>query len=109
MCAVTRERGIPDGIWTRLPHNPTQMLVDNNEIEVSCDVLWFAKANGIRDETQQRPCDRLEMIRVGDYEGAASTKLDADEIAAIVRALGFSDVEVGLDEDERALLTRLTA
>lgn len=85
------------------------MFVDNNEIEVSCDVLWFTKTNGIMDDTQQRLFDRLQMIRVGDYGGTASTTVDADEIAAIVRALGFSDVEVGLDEDERALLTKLTS
>ena len=85
------------------------MLVDNNEIEVSCDVLWFTKANGVTDDTQQRLFDRLQMIRTGDYGGTASTTVDADEIAAIVRALGFSDVEVGLDEDEHALLTKLTS
>jgi len=85
------------------------MLVDNNEIEVSCDVLWFTKTNGIMDDTQQRLFDRLQMIRVGDYGGTASTKVVADEIAAIVRALRFTDVEVGLDQDERALLTKLTS
>ena len=78
------------------------MLVDNNEIEVSCDVLWFTKTNGIMDDTQQRLFDRLQMIRVGDYGGTASTKVVADEIAAIIRALRFTDVEVGLDQDERA-------
>ena len=39
----------------------------------------------------------------------ASTKVDTNEIAAIIHALRFSDVEVGLDEDERALLTKLTS
>ena len=85
------------------------MLVDNNEIEVSCDVLWFTKTNGLMDDTQQRLFDRLQVIRVGDYGGTASTTLDANEIAAIVRALRFGDAEVGLDEDERALLTKLTS
>jgi hypothetical protein len=85
------------------------MVVDNNEIEVSCDVLWFAKTNGIMDDTQQRLFDRLQMIRAGDYGGTASTNVGANEIAAIVRALRFSDAEVGLDEDERALLTKLTS
>lgn len=85
------------------------MLVDNNEIEVSCDVLWFTKTNGLMDDTQQRLFDRLQMIRVGDYGGTASTTLVADEIAAIIRALELADVEVGLDEDERALLTKLTS
>jgi hypothetical protein len=85
------------------------MLVDNNEIEVSCDVLWFTKTNGIMDDTQQRLFDRLQMIRVGDYGGTASTTVDANEIVAIVRALRFTDVEVGLDQDERALLTKLTS
>ena len=85
------------------------MLVDNNEIEVSCDVLWFTKTNGVMDDTQQRLFDRLQMIRAGDYGGTASTTVDANEIAAIVRALRFSDAEVGLDEDERALLTKLTS
>jgi hypothetical protein len=85
------------------------MLVDNNEIEVSCDVLWFARKYGVMDDTQQRLFDRLQMIRVGDYGGTASTKVVADEITAIIRALRFTDVEVGLDEDERALLTKLTS
>ena len=85
------------------------MLVDNNEIEVSCDVLWFTKTNGIMNDTQQRLFDRLQMIRTGDYGGTASTTVDTNEIAAIVRALRFSDAEVGLDEDERALLTKLTS
>ena len=67
----------------------------------------ITKTNGIMDDTQQRLFDRLQMIRAGDYGGTASTNVDANEIAAIVRALGFSDVEVGLDEDERALLRPL--
>ena len=37
------------------------------------------------------------------------TKVAAAEIATIVRALRFTDVEVGLDEHERALLTKLTS
>jgi len=85
------------------------VLVNNDEIEVICDVLWFAKTNGIMDETQQRLFDRLQVIRVGDCGGTASTEFDVGEIAAIVRVLEFSDVEVGLDEDERALLTKLTS
>ncbi|HEY7537391.1 MAG TPA: hypothetical protein VH721_05340 [Gaiellaceae bacterium] len=85
------------------------MLIDNDEIELSCDVLWFAKTNAVMDETQERLFDRLQVIRVGDYGGTASTRLDVDEIAAIVRALRLSDAEVGLDEDERALLTKLTS
>ncbi len=84
------------------------MLVDNNEIEVSCDALWFTKTNGLMDDTQQRLFDRLQMIRAGDYGGTVSTNVDANEIAA-VRALRFADVEVDLDEDERALLTKLTS
>ena len=85
------------------------MLVDNNEIEVSCDVLWFTKTNGLMDDTQQRLFDRLQVIRGGDYGGMASTTVDPDEIAAIVRALRVTEVEVGLDEDEPALLTKLTS
>lgn len=85
------------------------MFVDNDEIEVSCDVLWFTKTNGLMDDTQQRLFDRLQVIRAGDYGGTASTTLEANESAAIVRALRFSDAEVGLDEDERALLTKLTS
>ena len=84
------------------------MLIGNDEIEVSCDVLWFAKTTGSIDATQQRLFDRLQPIRTGDYGGSASTEVDAEEITAIVRALRLSDVEVGLDEDERALLTKLT-
>jgi hypothetical protein len=84
------------------------VLVNNDEIEVACDALWFAKTNGVMDETQQQLFDRLQVIRVGDYGGAASTKLDVEEIAAIVRALRFSDIGVDLDDDERALLEKLT-
>jgi hypothetical protein len=84
------------------------VFVNNDEIEIACDVLWFAKTNEVIDETQQQLFDRLQLIRVGDYGGTASTKLDADEIAAIVRALRFSDVGVDLDDDERALLKKLT-
>jgi hypothetical protein len=84
------------------------VLVNNDEIEVACDALWFAKTNGVMDETQQQLFDRLQVIRVGDYGGTASTELDVDEIAAIVRALRFSDVGVDLDDDERALLKKLT-
>ena len=85
------------------------MFVDNNEIEVSCDVLWFTKTNGLMDDTQQRLFDRLQVIRLGDYGGTASTNVVADEIAAIIRALEFTDADVGLDEDERTLLTKLTS
>ncbi len=85
------------------------MLISSDEIEVSCDVLWFAKTNDQMDETQQRLFDRLQPIRAGDYGGAASTRVDAAELASIVRALRFSDVRVGLDEDESALLKKLTS
>jgi hypothetical protein len=85
------------------------VLIDNDEIEISCDALWFAKTNAVMDEAQERLFDRLQVIRVGDYGGTASTRLDPDEIAAIVRALRLSDVKVGLDGDERALLAKLTS
>ena len=83
------------------------MLISNDEIEVTCDVLWFAKTNGNIDETQQRLFDRLQPIRTGDYGGTASTEVDAEETAAIVRALRLCYVEVGLDGDESALLAKL--
>lgn len=83
------------------------MLISNDEIEVACDVLWFTKTKDRLDEAQRRLFDRLQPVRAGDYGGTASTEVDADEIAAIVRALSLCAAEVGLDEDESALLARL--
>ena len=97
---------MPIEISARLRHNPT-VLISNDELEVACDVLWFAKTTGQMDEAQRRLFDRLQPIRAGDYGGTASTEVDADEIAAILRALSLCATRVGLDGDESALLARL--
>jgi hypothetical protein len=107
---MSRENcGVPIGIWTRLRRNPTRCLSTTTRSRSVVTSCGSRKRTASWTTPQQRLFDRLQMIRAGDYGGTASTTVDPDEIAAIVRALGFSDVEVGLDEDERALLTKLTS
>jgi hypothetical protein len=83
--------------------------LNNDEIEVACDALWFVKVKGAEDETQERLWTRLQPIRTGDYGGSASTELDPEERHAVIRALEFATDQVPLDTDERQLLVRLTA
>jgi len=83
--------------------------LSNDEIEVACDALWFAQARGVFDAVQKRFFDRLQPIRTGDYGGEATTEADDLEIAGMVRALRYCAETVGLDEDEEALLARLSS
>ena len=85
------------------------MVLDNDEIEVACDAVWYAKLNERSDPTQRLLWDRLQVIRTGDVGGRASTKVSPDEIAAIVRALRLCATDVGLEDEEQALLTKLTS
>jgi len=83
------------------------MHLDNDEIEVACDALWFVKQRGVEDEIQARLWERLQPIRTGDYGGSAETELTREERAAVIRALRFGSDAVGLDADENELLVRL--
>ena len=85
---------------------PTRL--DNDEIEVSCDALWFVALRSQLDAAQQRLFDRLQPLRTGDYGGSAATELDDDEREAVVSALRRCSDEIELDTDERALLARLS-
>jgi truncated hemoglobin YjbI len=83
--------------------------LNNDEIEVACDALWFVKVKGAEDGVQERLWTRLQPIRTGDYGGSVSTKLEPEERDAVVRALESAADEVPLDTDEHELLVRLTA
>lgn len=83
------------------------MVLDNDEIEVACDVIWFVKSRGVVDDVQQRLWDRLQTLRSGDYGGSARTDLAPEEVSATVRALRYCAGEVPLDDDEGRLLGRL--
>jgi hypothetical protein len=84
------------------------MHLNNDEIEVTCDALWFVKQQGVEDEIQARLWERLQPIRTGAYGGPAETDLEPDERAAVIRALRFGSDAVALDVDENELLVRLT-
>ena len=83
------------------------MLVNNDEIEVACDALWFVKSRSAADDAQKRLWDRLQRLRTGDFGGSARADVSRDEAAAALRALRFCAEEVALDQDERRLLLRL--
>jgi hypothetical protein len=83
------------------------VLLDNDEIEVACDVIWFVKRRGAVDLAQQRLWDRLQPLRTGDYGGSAATELTQEEASATLRALRYCADELPLDEDEQRLLRRL--
>jgi hypothetical protein len=83
------------------------VVLDNDEIEVACDVIWFVKSRGAADDVQQRLWDRLQTLRSGDYGGSARAGLTPEEVAATLRALRNCAAEIPLDDDERQLLVRL--
>ena len=83
------------------------MVLDNDEIEVACDVIWFVKSRGAVDDVQQQLWDRLQTLRSGDYGGSAGTKLEPGEVSATLRALHHCADQIPLDDDERRLLVRL--
>jgi len=85
------------------------MHLNNDEIEVACDALWFVKTRNAEDEVQERLWTRLQPIRHGDYGGSAATDFEPEEREAVVRALWYCADEVELDDDETELLVRLTA
>ena len=83
------------------------VVLDNDDIEVACDVIWFVKSRGAEDGDQQRLWDRLQTLRSGDYGGSARTELASGELSATLRALRYCADEIPLDDDERRLLVRL--
>jgi hypothetical protein len=85
------------------------VLLDNDEIEVACDAIWFVKSRAAADDVQQRLWDRLQTLRGGDCGGSASTELSPDEVAGTLRALRYCADQIHLDDDERRLLERLEA
>ena len=74
------------------------MVIDNDEIEVACDVIWFVKSRDAVDDVQQRLWDRLQTLRSGDYGGSACTDLAPGEVSATVRALSYCADQVPLDD-----------
>ena len=83
------------------------MVLDNDEIEVACDVIWFVKSRGAVDDVQQQLWGRLQTLRSGDYGGSACTELEPGEVSATLRALHYCADQISLDDDERRLLVRL--
>lgn len=81
--------------------------VNNDEIEVACDLLWFVKREAGLSGVAEALWERLQPIRHGDYGGSASTELSLDEARAVIVAGEFTHTRVPLDEDETALVSRL--
>ncbi len=84
--------------------------LNNDEIEVACDVLWFGlKPGGDGDPDQALLFARLNEIRTGDYGGDAELEIDHGEIPALRRAFELTQASVELDPAEAALFGRLRA
>lgn len=81
--------------------------LNNDEIEVACDLLWFVEREATLAGVAEKLWERLQPTRHGDYGGTASTDLLNEEARAVVDAGDFTDPRVPLDEDETALVTRL--
>ena len=86
---------------------PHPIPLNNDEIEVACDLLWFVKDKGAASSVGEALWERLQPIRHGDYGGSASTHLSLDEARVVIDAGEFTHPRVPLDEDETALVTRL--
>jgi hypothetical protein len=81
--------------------------LNNEEIEVACDLLWFVKREVGLSGVAEALWERLQPIRHGDYGGSASTELSVDEARTLIVAGEFTQPRVPLDEDETALVSRL--
>jgi hypothetical protein len=81
--------------------------LDNDEIEVTCDLLHFVMVKSELSDVAAALWERLQPIRHGDYGGTAATELSAEEARAVVDAGDFTHGRIPLDEDETALVTRL--
>ena len=86
---------------------PQRISLSSDEIEVACDLLWFVKREAALSGAGEALGERLQPIRQGDYGGTASTDLSTEEARAVVAAGEFTHPRVPLDDDERALVTRL--
>jgi hypothetical protein len=87
--------------------NASNRVLDNDEIEVACDALWFVKSRNVADDAQESLWARLRTVRTGDFGGSARAELSAGEADAAVRSLRFCAERVALDEAEQRLLERL--
>ena len=81
--------------------------LNNDEIEVACDLLWFVERESGLAGGARALWERLQPIRDGDYGGSAVSDLSTEEARAVVDAAEFSERRVSLDEDEAALVARL--
>jgi hypothetical protein len=81
--------------------------VNNDEIELVCDLLWFAKNNGEPSAVAEALWQRLQPIRHGDVGATAHTRLSSEEARAVVSAGEFTRPHVPLDKNEAALVSRL--
>jgi len=86
---------------------PPGIPLNNDEIEVACDLLGFVKREADLSCAAEALWKRLQPIRRGDYGGTASADLSLDEARAVIDAAEFTHPHVALDDDETALLMRL--
>ena len=82
------------------------MRLENDEIEVACDALWFVRLRSGLNQEQQQLWERLQSVRSGDYGGDSHISLLSGESEEIVKALHQAAGLTPLDEDELALLAR---
>jgi hypothetical protein len=86
---------------------PQSIPLNNDEIEVACDLLWFVRCETGLSGVAEMLWERLQPIRDGDYGGTASTDLSTDEAYAVVDAGEFARSRLPLDNDETDLVMRL--
>ena len=84
-----------------------RIALDNDEIEVACDLLSFVKRDADLSRVAQKLWDRVQPIRHGDYGGTASIEVSLDEAREILVAGESTHRRVPLDADESALVSRL--
>jgi hypothetical protein len=86
---------------------PQSIPLNNDEIEVACDLQWFVRCETGLSGVAEMLWERLQPIRDGDYGGTASTDLSTDEAYAVVDAGEFARSRLPLDNDETDLVMRL--
>jgi hypothetical protein len=95
----------------RVRHSPpvadATILLDSDEIEVACDLLWFVGREAGLDAFAEALWSRLQEIRLGDLGESASIGVSDDEARAVVSAARSVDRRVPLDPSEAALVDRL--
>jgi hypothetical protein len=80
---------------------PQSIPLNNHEIEVACDLLWFVRCETGLSGVAEMLWERLQPIRDGDYGDTASTDLSTDEAYAVVHAGEFARSRLPLDNDEQ--------